>query len=280
MPARKPRFVCLQLGDAAVHDGGERRGDAALRIERGRRRLDRARRQSARKRVAALGFARVAKAQRHALGQFQRQLEQTHRAAGEKFDLGLADLACPPAAADLAAVQAQFGQAAVGETQAQAGTRELGRECGRERRAQPRRAKHLRFRRRGEQAEVERLARQRPFPFLAQVQPGRGLAFGLEGLQPAPAVRAQAQRQPRAQQGPLGRVVIDAVNAARRRAPLLQSLDAGIAAQPAQVLRRQQQLQLCFHYLRLAVSTPCTSLTCASVRCNCSRPEISTVKDI
>ena len=53
-----------------------------------------------------------------------------------------------------------------------------------------------------------------------------------------------------------------------------------IVAQPAQILRREQQLQFGFHYLRLAVSTPCTSLTCASVRCSCSRPEISTVNDM
>jgi hypothetical protein len=79
------------------------------------------------------------------------------------------------------------------------------------------------------------------------VQAGRGLALGFQGLQPAPAVRAQSQPQARAQQGVIGGVVIDAVNAAGRGAPLLQRLDPRIAAQPAQIPRRQQQLEFDFH---------------------------------
>jgi len=138
----------------------------------------------------------MAEAQRNAFSQFQRELEQAHRAAGEKFDLGLADCARAPAAADLPAIKTEFGQAAVGETQAQPCARKLGRKNRRQCRAQPWGAKQLGLRRRGEQAEVERRARQRPFPFLANVQPGRGPAFGLSVCSQCPPSERRRNASP------------------------------------------------------------------------------------
>jgi len=102
-----------------------------------------------------------AEAQWQAFVQFQRQFEQVLWVARKQLELCLADGRGTPSAADLPAIQAQFNQAAVGAAQVQAGARESGRKRGCERGAQPRGAKHFGLRRLGEQAEVQRFARER-----------------------------------------------------------------------------------------------------------------------